>query len=402
MTMIPLFPGAVAAPRVPPRLVALFACGSGLSVANVYYAQPLLGSLAADFAISPATIGGVITATQAGSIVALLMLVPLGDRLDRRRLMLVQAVLLALALACVAMACQTALLLAGMLAVGLLGTAMTQGLIATAASAADASERGRVVGAAQGGVVIGLLLARVLAGVVADAAGWRWVYLLAAATMLALAALLWTALPAQARTRPSLSYGALLLSMLALLRHERMLQIRGVIALLMFAAFSIFWSALVLPLSAPPFALSHSAIGAFGLVGVAGALAAGKAGSWADRGLGQRATGIALGLLVLAWLPLGLLHRSLWLLGLGIVLLDIGAQAIQVLNQSMIFRSRPDAHSRLVGCYMLFYAVGSGAGALAATAMYAAAGWTGVCWLGAGVSALAAVFWALSLRWTPA
>ncbi|HEX8610104.1 MAG TPA: MFS transporter [Telluria sp.] len=398
------FPGALAAPRVPPRLVALFACGSGLSVANVYYAQPLLGTLAHDFAISPAAIGGVITATQAGSIVALLMLVPLGDRLDRRRLMLAQALLLALALACVAMARQTALLLAGMLAVGLLGTAMTQGLIATAASAADASERGRVVGAAQGGVVIGLLLARVLAGLVADAAGWRWVYLLSAGTMLALAGLLWTALPAQAHAqqRSTLSYGALLLSMLSLLRHEKMLQIRGVIALLMFAAFSIFWSALVLPLSAAPHAMSHSAIGAFGLVGVAGALAAGKAGSWADRGLGQRATGIALGLLVLAWLPLGLLHRSLWLLGLGIVLLDIGAQAIQVLNQSMIFRSRPDAHSRLVGCYMLFYAVGSGAGALAASATYAAAGWTGVCVLGAGVSALAGLFWVVSLRWTPA
>ncbi|NHZ91256.1 MFS transporter [Massilia sp. CCM 8733] len=400
--MMQPFPGAAAAPRVPPRLVALFACGSGLSVANVYYAQPLLGSLAADFAISPAAVGGVITATQAGSILALLLLVPLGDRLDRRRLMLVQALLLALALVCVAMARQAPLLLAAMLAVGLLGTAMTQGLIATAASAADASERGRVVGAAQGGVVIGLLLARVLAGLVADAAGWRWVYLLSAATMLALAGLLWTALPAQARARSGLSYGALLLSMLDLLRHERMLRIRGMIALLMFAAFSIFWSALVLPLSAAPYALSHTAIGAFGLVGVAGALAAGKAGSWADRGLGQRATGIALGLLVLAWLPLGLLHRSLWLLGLGIVLLDIGAQAIQVLNQSMIFRSRPDAHSRLVGCYMLFYAVGSGAGALAATAMYAAAGWTGVCLLGAGVSALAGLFWALSLRWTPA
>lgn len=400
--MMESFSGAAAAPRVPPRLVALFACGSGLSVANVYYAQPLLGSLAADFAISPAAVGGVITATQAGSIVALLLLVPLGDRLDRRRLMLVQAMLLALALACVALARQTPLLLAGMLAVGLLGTAMTQGLIASAASAADASERGRVVGAAQGGVVIGLLLARVLAGLVADAAGWRWVYVLSAATMLALAALLWTALPAQARARSDLSYGDLLLSMLHLLRRERMLQIRGVIAMLMFAAFSMFWSALVLPLSAAPHAMSHTAIGAFGLVGVAGALAAGKAGSWADRGLGQRATGIALGLLVLAWLPLGMLHRSLWLLGLGIVLLDIGAQAIQVLNQSMILRSRPDAHSRLVGCYMLFYAVGSGAGALAATAMYAAAGWTGVCVLGAGVSALAALFWALSLRWTPA
>lgn len=399
--MMEPFPSAIAAPRVPPRLVALFACGSGLSVANVYYAQPLLGSLAADFAISPAAVGGVITATQAGSIVALLMLVPLGDRLDRRRLMLAQALLLALALVCVAMARHTPLLLAGMLAVGLLGTAMTQGLIATAASAADAAERGRVVGAAQGGVVIGLLLARVLAGLVADAAGWRWVYLLSAAAMLALAALLWTALPAQPRVRSRLSYGALLLSMLDLLRHERMLQIRGVIALLMFAAFSIFWSALVLPLSAAPYGFSHTAIGAFGLVGVAGALAAGKAGSWADRGLGQRATGMALGALVLAWLPLGMLHRSLWLLGLGIVLLDIGAQAIQVLNQSMIFRSRPDAHSRLVGCYMLFYAVGSGAGALAATATYAAAGWTGVCVLGAGVSALAALFWGLSLRWMP-
>ncbi|NHZ40150.1 MFS transporter [Massilia sp. CCM 8693] len=400
--MMETFSGAAAAPRVPPRLVALFACGSGLSVANVYYAQPLLGSLAADFAISPAAVGGVITATQAGSILALLLLVPLGDRLDRRRLMLVQALLLALALGCVALARQTPLLLAGMLAVGLLGTAMTQGLIASAASAADATEHGRVVGAAQGGVVIGLLLARVLAGLVADAAGWRWVYVLSAAAMLALAALLWTALPAQARARSDLSYGDLLLSMLHLLRRERMLQIRGVIAMLMFAAFSMFWSALVLPLSAAPHALSHTAIGAFGLVGVAGALAAGKAGGWADRGLGQRATGIALGLLVLAWLPLGMLHRSLWLLGLGIVLLDIGAQAIQVLNQSMIFRSRPDAHSRLVGCYMLFYAVGSGAGALAATAMYAAAGWSGVCWLGAGVSALAALFWALSLRWTPA
>jgi predicted MFS family arabinose efflux permease len=398
------FQGACTAPRVPPRLVALFACGSGLSVANVYYAQPLLDALATEFAIGPAAVGAVITATQAGSILALLLLVPLGDRLERRRLMLVQALLLALALAGVALVRQTPLLLAGMLAVGLLGTAMTQGLIATAASSADGAERGRVVGAAQGGVVIGLLLARVLAGLVADAAGWRWVYLLSAALMLALAALLWLALPrAPSSQAPALlSYRALLLSMLDLLRHERMLQIRGVIALLMFAAFSIFWSALVLPLRAAPFALSHSAIGAFGLIGVVGALAAGKAGSWADRGQGQRATGMALGLLLLAWLPLGLLHRSLWLLGLGIVLLDIGAQAIQVLNQSMIFRRRPDAHSRLVGCYMLFYAVGSGAGALAASAMFAAAGWSGVCLLGAAVSALAGLFWALSLRWTPA
>lgn len=382
-------------------LVVLFACASGLSVANVYYAQPLLDALAEDFAISLAGVGGVITATQVGSALALLLLVPVGDRVDRRRLMLVQLAGLIAALVCVGLATTSAALLVGMLAVGLLGTAMTQGLIAYAATAAAPAERGRVVGAAQAGVVIGLLSARVLAGSIADLAGWRGVYFCSAALMLALTAMLWRVLPIQAPPAQRLSYAQLLLSMLELLRRERVLQIRGVIALLMFAAFSAFWSALVLPLSAAPYEFSHTAIGAFGLVGVVGALAAARAGQWADRGLGQWTTGLALWLLLCSWLPLWFATSSLWLLVVGIVLLDLGGQAIHVTNQSLIFSAQPDAHSRLVGCYMLFYAAGSGLGAIAATAAYASAGWSGVCGVGAGFSMMALVFWAATLRGMP-
>ncbi|HBI68261.1 MAG TPA: MFS transporter, partial [Massilia sp.] len=173
---------------------------------------------------------------------------------------------------------------------------------------------------------------------------------------------------------------------------------RGVLALLMFAAFNIFWSAMVLPLSAAPHLLSHTAIGAFGLVGAAGALAAARAGRWADQGYGQATTFGALLLLLLAWLPLSWLDNSRWALCIGILLLDLGGRAIHVTNQGMIFRSHPDQHSRMVAAYMLFYAVGSGAGAIATTAMYAAAGWAGVCLLGAGVSALALAFWAATVR----
>ena len=381
---------------MPRSMVWLFATASGLSVANVYYAQPLLDALANDFGISHAAVGGVVTATQIGCALALLLVVPLGDKVDRRRLMAAQLIALVVALVSVSMAQSSSALLIGMLATGMLGTAMTQGLIAYAASAASPHEQGRVVGAAQGGVFIGLLLARVFAGGISDIAGWRGVYLCAAALMLMIALPLWWRLPALPAVTATMSYPRLIGSMLTLLRQEKVLQIRGVLALLMFASFNIFWSALVLPLSAPPFNFSHTAIGAFGLAGAVGALAAGRAGRWADRGYAQRTSAAALSILLLAWWPLSLMDRSFGILLIGIILLDLGGQALHVTNQSMIFRTRPEAHSRLVGLYMLFYAVGSGLGALGTTMTYACAGWPGVCLLGASVSLLALVFWWLT------
>jgi len=353
----------------------------------------LLDALAREFAIPDAAIGSIVTATQAGCALALLLVVPLGDLLERRRLMLAQALMLAAALVAVGTARTSAILLAAMLLTGLFGTAMTQGLISYAASAAADEERGRVVGTAQGGVFIGLLLARVLAGGIGDLAGWRSVYLCSAALTLVLAALLWRGLPALGAARSTMRYRSLLASMFTLLRRDRVLQVRGMLALLMFAVLNIFWSALVLPLSAPPYSLSHTAIGAFGLAGAAGALAAIWAGRLADRGYERPTSAAALLLLAAAWLPLAWMDRSLWALIAGIVLLDLGGQAIHVTNQSLIFRASPEAHSRLVGAYMLFYAVGSGIGALASTASYASAGWRGVCLLGAGVSVVALVFW---------
>ncbi|MFL9711813.1 MFS transporter [Methylobacillus sp. Pita1] len=387
--------------RMSSSMVLLFAIASGLSVANVYYAQPLLDALALEFGISHAAVGGVVTATQVGCALALLFLVPLGDWVDRRRLMIVQLLLLVVMLGMVGLAQSVIVLLAGMLGVGLLGTAMTQGLIAYAASASASHEQGRVVGAAQSGVFIGLLLARVFAGGISDLAGWRGVYFCAAALMLVLALPLWRGLPALPVISGTLSYPRLIASMLVLLRDERVLQIRGMLAMLMFAAFNIFWVALVLPLSAPPYGFSHTVIGAFGLVGAAGALAAARAGQWEDRGFGQRTTAAALAVLLLAWWPLSLMEWSLWALVTGIVLLDIGGQALHVTNQGMILRTRPEAHGRLVGLYMLFYAVGSGLGAIGTTAIYASAGWQGVCILGAGVSLLALVFWAATRRYMP-
>lgn len=379
-------------------IILLFACAAGVSVANVYYAQPLLDALAHDFSISHAAIGGIVSATQVGCALALLLLVPLGDLLDRRRLMLTQVLMLSAVLTAVGMAQSTVMLLVAMLLTGLLGTAMTQGLIAYASSAAADHERGRVVGAAQGGVFIGLLLARVLAGGISDLAGWRSVYFCSAGAMVVLAMLMWRGLPKLSVSQRDMDYLSLIVSMFALLRRDRVLQIRGVLALLMFAAFNIFWSALVLPLSAPPYGFSHTVIGALGLVGALGAFAATWAGRLADRGFEQQTSMVALLLLVVAWLPLSFMTTSLWALVIGIVLLDLGGQAIHVTNQSMIFRSSPEAHSRLVGAYMLFYTVGSGTGAMATTAAYAFAGWWAVCILGAGVSVLALVFWMMTQR----
>jgi predicted MFS family arabinose efflux permease len=390
-------PAVEARHSVPTALVLLLAVCCAVSVANVYYAQPLLDSIAMDFRISQAAVGGVITATQLGCALALLLIVPVGDLLNRKWLICVQLVLLAATLAMLGLAHSSLMLLIGMAGAGMLGTAMTQGLIAYAATLAHESERGRVVGAAQSGVVIGLLVARSFAGVITDLAGWRSVYFISGLLATIMLIVLWNALPAP-RVKPvRLTYFQLLGTMFSLLASERVLQVRGMIGLLMFGAFSVFWSALVLPLSAPPFSMSHTQIGAFGLVGAIGALAAARAGYLADRGLEGWTTGVSLVCLLTSWIPIGFMPHSMLALIVGIVLLDVGGQAVHVINQSMIFRVRPEAHGRLVGCYMLFYSAGSGLGAAASTYVYVHAGWIGVCMLGFAVSVAALMFWVVTL-----
>ncbi|MET9644283.1 MFS transporter [Streptomyces syringium] len=382
-------------------VVTLFALACGAAVANVYFSQPLLVTMGHDLAMSPALVGSVVTLTHVGYGLGLFFLVPLGDVADRRRLIVGQLLLLVGALAVVAAAPTAAILLAGMAATGLLAV-VTQTLVAFAASLAPPAGRGRVVGLVTSGVVIGILLARTASGLMADLAGWRSVYLASAALTASLALLLHRVLPRPGDAPPTtLRYGQLLRSTVTLFAREPLLRLRALFGLLIFAAFSTLWSSVALPLSEAPYFWSHSAIGALGLIGAAGALAATVAGRLNDRGLYRRTTGIALALLAASWLPLAFTRTSLWALVVGVILLDLAVQAVHVTNQTLIYALHPDAGSRLIGGYMVFYSIGSATGAIAATCLYTVAGWGAVCALGAAFSCLGLALWAFTRHSTP-
>lgn len=386
---------ARALPALPRLVTLLLAVACGLAVANVYYAQPLLDTLADEFAMSRATVGAVGTATQVGYGLGLLLVVPLGDLLDRRRLIVGLSLLSVLALLGVAAARTGAAMLAAMAAVGV-AAVVTQVMVAYAAGRARPEERGRVVGVVTTGIITGILLARTVSGALSDLSGWRSVYLVSAAATLLVAALLSVTLRRDERRPAATSYIRLIASVFTLFAEVPILRVRAVLALLIFFVVTVLLTPLVLPLSAPPLSLSHTQVGLFGLAGAAGALGAARAGHWADRGLAQRTTGIALALMLAAWLPIALLPHSVWWLVAGMVAIDFSLQAAHVSNQSLIYRVRPEAQSRLTAGYMIFYSIGCAAGAIASTLTYAVAGWTGVCVLGAAASALALLFWRLT------
>ncbi|EJM65692.1 arabinose efflux permease family protein [Pseudomonas sp. GM49] len=382
-----------------PSLTLLFSVTCALAVANVYFAQPLLDSMAQSLGVASSMIGFVVTATQVGYALGLLFIVPLGDLVNRKGLILTQVLLSAIALAGVGAAQQWLTLLGAMIAVGLLAV-MVQVLVAYTAVLATPSQRGQAVGTVTSGIVLGILLARFTSGLIADLAGWRAVYFVSSGLMLTLAAVFWKVLPSAVTPRSRYTYPALIRSLFTLFMTEPVLRIRGLLALLIFAAFSVLWTSMVLPLSAPPLSLSHTVIGMFGLAGVAGALAARRSGYWADQGLGQRVTGISLAILTLSWLPISFAETSLIALVCAVVLLDFAVQAVHVTNQSLIFAARPDAQSRMVGAYMCFYSVGSALGAAAATQVYALWGWMAVSLLGALISATALVLWFLTFHFS--
>lgn len=373
-----------------PRILFLFSLTCALAVANVYSAQPLLASMAESLNVLPGSMGAVITATQTGYAVGLIFLVPLGDRINRKMLVIVQLMLSVLALTAAALAANFMMLLGAMLLVGLMAV-VAQLMVAWAATLAAPEQRGKVVGSVTSGIVLGILFARFVSGAIADLAGWRAVYLTAACLLLLISLTLARVMPATTTATARMSYLSLLLSVFRLFITEPQLRKRGILALMIFAAFSMLWTSMVMPLSA--MSLSHTQTGMFGLAGVAGALAASRGGLWADRGMGQRTTGLALALLTLSWLPVGLLEIALGWLVLGIIMLDFAVQTVHVINQSLIIAARPDAASRLVGAYMCFYSLGSALGAIAATQLYALWGWHAVCYAGALVSVCAFLFW---------
>lgn len=399
--MRPTDPGA-SRPGLSRAQELLLAAAGGLAVANVYFAQPLLDDLARQFHVRPASAGFAPTAAQLGYAAGLLLVVPLGDRLDRRRLIVGMSALSAAALASVASSPTTTALIASSAAVGALAV-VAQVIVAHVAIAAAPERQGRAVGLVTSGIIVGILAARAVSGAMADLFGWRSVYVAAAAAALAMAVLLRRNLPKGGPGSGEKSYPVLVASTLGLLRTDRVLRRRAALAFWIFASASAMSTAMVLPLTVGPFWLTHAEVGLFGLAGAAGALGAARAGAWCDRGRGRLVTGAGLGLMLLAWGFAAALGSAspgtgLWWLAAAVVVVDFGLQSAHVANQSAIYRSSSDSRSRTTAAYMVFYSLGSALGSIAATSLYAEAGWPGVCALGAGLSLAACCAWALGER----
>jgi predicted MFS family arabinose efflux permease len=377
---------AGAAAAHPP--VLLLAIAAGAVVANLYYNQPLLGDIARDLAVPEPRVGLVATATQLGYALGLLLVVPLADVAERRRLVVGLTLGTAVALAACAVAPGVGWLTATSFALGV-ASVVPQVLVPLAAGLAGPATRGRAVGTVMSGLLIGILLARVVSGALGAALGWRPVFWLAAGAMLVLAAVLRARLPRSAPTT-ALAYGALLGTLPRLAARHATLREAAVIGALAFASFSAFWTTLAFHLAAPPLRLGSAAAGAFGLVGVVGALASSAVGRLNDRGRPGRTVGIGLAVAALAWGVFLVGGQALTGLVVGVVLLDLGAQASHVSNQARIFALEPTAHGRVNAVYMVSCFVGAALGSSLGTWAWGRAGWPAVVALGLACVAVAA------------
>jgi predicted MFS family arabinose efflux permease len=382
--------------RMTPGLTLLFAIAGGAAVGNLYWAQPLLEFIAHDLHASPAHAGWLITATQIGYAVGVFLIVPLGDVLDRRRLLPTAMACSALALLGCALAPTFPVLLIAMIAVGLT-TVSGQLLTPLAGDLAEPRRRGHVVGLIASGLLTGILLSRTISGLVAGLLGWRAIFAIAAAGAVLLAALLARSIPhLEPRTR--LPYRSLLASVFTSVRAHPAVPYTLLMGATGFAVFTMFWTALTFLLSAPPYSFSVTAIGLVGLVGLAGALAAQRAGRLHDRGWSVPANGIALAGVLIALVLAGVGGRSIVLLLIAILLLDVAMQANGVLSQTRLFAVAPESRSRLNTAYVTSNFVGGSIGSAVAAVLWQAGGWTAVTVGGAVLTGFALTVWTVGSR----
>ncbi len=371
-------PTADPAAPLPGRILWALTIGCGLAVANLYYAQPLLAAMAVEFGVPDRQMGLAVTLAQVGYAGGMLLIVPLGDVLERRRLILVMLLAVTAALAAVALAPEFAWFAAASFALGLT-TIAPQLLVPFAATLAPPAARGRVVGTVMSGLLIGVLASRTASGFLGAHLGWRAVYGLAAGMMLALAGVLRALLPRSEPAGPRPSYGRLLGSLGGLLRDEPVLRQSCLFGAMGFGAFSAFWTNLAFFLAQPPYRYGSDVVGLFGLFGIAGAVAASVAGRLADRFHPRRTIAVGLALMIVAFGLFWVVGWSLALLAVGVVLMDLGAQACHISNQARIFGVRPEARNRMNTGYMVASFVGGAAGSGLGAYAWDRWGWGGVC-----------------------
>ena len=374
-----------------PALILLMSVATGLAVASNYYAQPLLETIARNFSLSASSAGFIVTAAQLGYAVGLLFLVPLGDMFERRAMIVSMTLLAAGGMLITASSQSLAMMIVGTALTGLFSV-VAQILVPLAATLASPEKRGKVVGTIMSGLLLGILLARTVAGLLAGIGGWRTVYWVASVLMVVMALALWRGLP-KVKSETHLNYPQLLGSVFSLFTRDKLLRTRALLGCFTFANFSILWTSMAFLLASPPFNYSEGMIGLFGLAGAAGALGARPAGGLADKGKSHIATTVGLVMLLLSWAAIWYGHISVLALIVGILVLDLTVQGVHITNQTVIYRVNPDARNRLTAGYMTSYFIGGAAGSLISAYAWQHGGWTGVCVAGTVMAILNLLVW---------
>ena len=375
-------------------LITLMSIAIGVIVANLYYLQPLLHQLTKDFRVSESKATLLLVLIQAGYAAGLAFVVPLGDLIPRRRLAVLIFVLASVVVFAGAAAHSFVLFAAITFFIGL-ASCGGQVILPLGADMANPAQRGRVIGRLMTGLLMGLLLSRSVSGIIAQAAGWRTVYVAAGVALALMAIMLFRVLPNEP-VRTPVPYHRLLAGTLGMFVTLPMLRRRSLYGLLIFAAFSALWTTLAFHLSAAPFHYDNLVIGLFGLFGAAGVLAANVAGRNADKQRSHLTTIVGGALILLSFVVLYIGRNVVVLLALGIIMLDAGMQGLQITNQSIIYSLAPDARSRINSAYMVCGFIGAALGSLAAGQCYAHAGWRGDCLLGGGIGLVILV---LAILW---
>lgn len=382
--------------KIPTWLTILMATACGIIVANLYYAQPLVGIISSSVGLSANTSGLIVTLTQIGYVVGLLFIVPLGDILENRKLIVSSLLITAVALVITAMTKQIFLFLFALFVIGL-GSVAAQVLVPFASYLSSDSSRGRVVGNVMSGLLLGIMLSRPLSSLVADFFGWHAIFILSAIAIMVLAIVLSKVLP---RRKPSTDthYIALLKSMWYLLRTTPILRRRAAYHAGVFASFSLFWTTVPQLLTSQSFHFSQKEVALFALVGVAGAVAAPITGRIADRGVTKLATGIALLTVVISLLLPIIIHTNspigIAILVISSLLLDAGVSANLVLSQRALFSLSPEVRNRLNGLFMAMFFFGGATGSAIGGWAYSMGGWSTALWIGIIPSILSLLYFA--------